>query len=145
MLGYVDASLDAEAFDHDGWLRTGDLGAIDRDGYVRITGRLKDVIIRNGENIGAAEVEELLRAHPDVADVAVLGVPDPRSGERVCAVVELVPGVGQPLGVDDVGSYLGDRGLRRHAWPERVETFEALPRTVAGKIDKHEIRERLDV
>jgi acyl-CoA synthetase (AMP-forming)/AMP-acid ligase II len=142
MLGYVDAALDGDAFDVEGWLRTGDLGAIDSDGYVRITGRLKDVIIRNGENVGTAEVEDLLRAHPDVADVAVLGVPDPRTGERVCAVVELVPGA-QQLDVDRVGRFLGDRGLRRQAWPERVERLDALPRTVAGKIDKPKIRERL--
>ena len=92
MLGYVDAALDADAFDEEGWLRTGDLGTIDAGGYVRITGRLKDVVIRNGENVGTAEVEDLLRGHPHVADAAVIGLPDPRTGERLCAVVELVPG-----------------------------------------------------
>jgi cyclohexanecarboxylate-CoA ligase len=134
MLGYVDPSLTADAFDDDGWLRTGDLGTLDEEGYVRITGRLKDVVIRNGENIGTAEVEELLRGHPHVADAAVFGVPDSRTGERVCAVVELVPGSPQ-LDLETVGVFLESRGLRRQAWPEQLETMEALPRTVAGKID----------
>jgi acyl-CoA synthetase (AMP-forming)/AMP-acid ligase II len=141
MLGYVDASLTADAFDGEGWLRTGDLGTIDAEGYVRITGRLKDVVIRNGENIGTAEVEELLRAHPHVADAAVIGLPDSRTGERVCAVLELVPAV-RPLDLDDIGAHLKGRGLRRQAWPEQLETMEALPRTVAGKIDTAALRAR---
>lgn len=142
MLGYVDASLDGDAFDDDGWLRTGDLGSVDRYGYVRITGRLKDVVIRNGENIGTAEVEDLLRAHPDVSDVAVVGMPDTRTGECLCAVIEPARGA-KSLGVQEVGSYLGETGLRRQAWPERVEIFETLPRTIAGKIDKGEVRRAL--
>jgi acyl-CoA synthetase (AMP-forming)/AMP-acid ligase II len=141
MLGYVDASLDADAFDDDGWLRTGDLGTIDPEGYVRITGRLKDVVIRNGENIGTAEVEELLRGHPDVADAAVLGLPDSRTGERVCAVLEMVPAMPR-LDLADVGAFLQSRGLRRQAWPEQLETMETLPRTVAGKIDTRQLRAR---
>ena len=91
-LGYVDSSLDAAAFDEDGWFRTGDLGFVGDDGRVRIEGRLKDVIIRNAENISASEMEELLLTHPAIADVAVVGVPDPRTGERVCAVVVAEPG-----------------------------------------------------
>ena len=90
--GYLDASLDAEAFDDDGYFRSGDLGIVDADGYVTITGRLKDVIIRHGENISAKEVEDLLYAHPAVADVAVIGLPDPKTGERACAVVALKEG-----------------------------------------------------
>ncbi len=141
MLGYVDPSLNAHAFDDEGWLRTGDLGTIDAEGYVRITGRLKDVVIRNGENIGTAEVEELLRGHPDVADAAVFGLPDSRTGERVCAVLELVPTAPQ-LDLDGVGTFLEGRGLRRQAWPEQLETMETLPRTVAGKIDTRQLRQR---
>jgi acyl-CoA synthetase (AMP-forming)/AMP-acid ligase II len=140
MLGYVDSSLDAEVFDAAGYLRTGDLGTIDVDGYVRITGRLKDVIIRKGENVATAEVEELLRSHPDVADAAVIGLPDEVAGERVCAVMELVPGA-SPLDVAEVGRFLKDQGLRPLAWPEQVEIVPALPRTVAGKIDKVSLRE----
>ena len=121
----------------------GDLGTIDEEGYVRITGRLKDVVIRNGENIGTAEVEELLRGHPHVADAAVFGLPDRRTGERVCAVVELVPGSPQ-LELDAVRVFLEGKGLRRQAWPERLETMGALPRTVAGKIDSRLLRERFD-
>ncbi len=85
MRGYLDASLDADAF-VDGWFRTGDLGVIDEQGYVRITGRLKDVIIRKGENVSAKEVEDLLFEHEKVADVAVIGLPDADRGELVCAV-----------------------------------------------------------
>ena len=82
MLGYVDAELDAHAFDADGFFRTGDLGTVDADGFVRITGRLKDIIIRKGENIAAKEVEDLLFTHPLVADVAVIGLPDAERGEE---------------------------------------------------------------
>ena len=86
--GYIDPPLDAAAFDEQGYFRTGDLGVSTPRGYVTITGRLKDVIIRKGENISAKEVEDLLYEHPMVANVAVIGLPDKRSGERVCAVVE---------------------------------------------------------
>ena len=93
-LGYLDAALDAAAFDEDGWFRTGDLGMLDAEGNLTITGRLKDVIIRKGENISAKEVEDLLFTHPKVADVAVIGLPDPASGERACAVVVTAEGRG---------------------------------------------------
>ena len=89
MRGYLDSSLDADAFDADGYLRTGDLGRLDGAGNVAITGRVKDIIIRNMENISAKEVEDLLFTHPAVADAAVIGLPDARTGERVCAVVVL--------------------------------------------------------
>ena len=91
-LGYVDASLDAAAFDDDGWFRSGDLGIIDADGNVTVTGRIKDIIIRNAENISALEIEDALYQHPAVADVAVVAAPDPRTGERVCAFVVAAPG-----------------------------------------------------
>jgi acyl-CoA synthetase (AMP-forming)/AMP-acid ligase II len=139
MLGYVDGSLDAAAFDEFGYFRTGDLGIIDGDGHVRITGRLKDVIVRNGENVGAAEVEDLLRTNASILDVAVIGLPDANTGERVCAVIELAHGE-RALDVGVVGEFLGQQGLRRQAWPEQVEIIGALPRTVAGKIDKAQLR-----
>jgi cyclohexanecarboxylate-CoA ligase len=135
MLGYVDARLEREAFDDDGYLRTGDLGTVDSSGYVRITGRLKDVVIRNGENVSTAEVEILLRAISDVADAAVIGLPDDRTGERVCAVLAMAPGRPQ-LQVSAVNRLLQESGLRRIAWPEQVECVASLPRTPAGKIDK---------
>jgi cyclohexanecarboxylate-CoA ligase len=144
MVGYVDASLDAGAFDERGFLRTGDLGTVDAAGFVTITGRLKDVVIRNGENISAAEVEELVRLHPGVADAVVIGLPDPRTGELVCAVLELQPGAEAP-DVESLGDHLGAHGLRRHAWPERVEVVGALPRTVAGKVDKAGLAARFAV
>jgi acyl-CoA synthetase (AMP-forming)/AMP-acid ligase II len=142
MLGYVNRELDAEVFDEEGFLRTGDLGIVDSDGFVRITGRLKDVVIRNGENVATAEVEDLLRAHPDVIDAAVIGLPDRRTGERVCAVIELTS-QSQPLNVELVGAYLKEAGLRRIAWPEQIEIVASLPRNVAGKVDKSALQQAL--
>ncbi|HWE67396.1 MAG TPA: AMP-binding protein [Acidimicrobiales bacterium] len=141
MIGYVDPLLNADAFDEDGFLRSGDLGLVDDDGYVTITGRLKDVVIRNGENISAAEVEELIRLHPHVVDAVVVGLPDERTGERLCAVVEQRAGR-EPLDVTRIGAHLQAHGLRRLAWPEQVELVPSLPRTVAGKVDKPELRAR---
>jgi acyl-CoA synthetase (AMP-forming)/AMP-acid ligase II len=139
MLGYVDDSLDAEAFDSEGYLKTGDLGSIDSDGYVRITGRMKDIVIRKGENIGTAEVEDLLRNHESISDAAVIGLADDLTGERVCAVLELAPQA-DLLDVRRVGEYLLSKGLRRNAWPEQVEIVPSLPRTTAGKVDKSQLR-----
>jgi acyl-CoA synthetase (AMP-forming)/AMP-acid ligase II len=139
--GYVDASLDPEAFDDAGFLRSGDLGVQDEDGYVRITGRVKDIIIRKGENISAAEVENLIYAHPAVADVAVIGVPDPAVGERCCAVV--VPAsADDPPDLSDLTAYLRQEGLMIQKLPERLELVDELPRNATGKILKHELRER---
>ncbi len=138
--GYLDPSLDADAFDADGYFRSGDLGIVDPDGYVTITGRLKDVIIRHGENISAKEVEDLLYAHPAVADVAVIGLPDPVTGERACAVVAVAPGAA--FGFDDMVAYLKGEGLRAQAIPEQLELLETVPRNPAGKILKHTLREQ---
>ena len=143
MMGYVDASLDAGAF-MDGWFRTGDLGVIDEQGFVRVTGRLKDIIIRNGENVSAKEVEDLLFAHPAVGDVAVIGLPDERTGERVCAVVCTAEGA-VPLSLADLRAYLETRGLRRQAVPEQVEHVDALPRNPAGKVTKQALQGRFAV
>ena len=139
--GYVDASLDREAFGADGFFRTGDLGRLDADGYLEITGRLKDVIIRKGENISAGEVEDLLYSHPKVADVAVIGLPDPKLGERCCAVVAPVH-TDDPLGLDEMLHFLEDRGLMRQKIPEQLECVVAVPRNASGKILKQELRER---
>jgi acyl-CoA synthetase (AMP-forming)/AMP-acid ligase II len=140
-VGYVDSSLDAPAF-VDGWLRTGDLGVIDADGYVRITGRLKDVIIRNGENISAQEVEDLLFTHPLVAEVAVVGVPDERTGERVCAFVTPADG-SKALGMGQMIAFLRELGLRSQAIPEQLEHVETLPRNPAGKVTKQVLKDRV--
>jgi cyclohexanecarboxylate-CoA ligase len=138
--GYLDPSLDAEAFDEEGYFRSGDLGIVDADGFVTITGRLKDVIIRHGENISAKEVEDLLYAHPAVADVAVVGLPDPRTGERACAVVAVVSGEFFDFAI--MGDYLQAKGLRTNAIPEQLELVELVPRNPAGKILKHQLREQ---
>jgi acyl-CoA synthetase (AMP-forming)/AMP-acid ligase II len=138
--GYLDPSLDAEAFDDEGYFRSGDLGMVDDEGYVTITGRLKDVIIRHGENISAKEVEDLLYAHPAVADVAVIGLPDPKTGERACAVVAVAEG--HEFDFATMGEYLRARGLRVNAVPEQLELVDVVPRNPAGKILKHTLRER---
>jgi len=139
--GYLDASLDAAAFDEQGFFRSGDLGKVDADGYVVITGRLKDVIIRKGENISAKEVEDLLYPHPKVADAAVIGIPDPAVGERCCAVVACRDPA-DPLGFGEMVAYLSERGLMRQKLPERLEIVDAVPRNPTGKILKHELRKR---
>jgi cyclohexanecarboxylate-CoA ligase len=137
--GYMDSSLDADAFDEEGYFRTGDLGMVDDDGYVTITGRLKDVIIRHGENISAKEVEDLLYLHPAVADVAVIGLPDARTGERACAVVALKEDA--QLNFVGMQEFLTDQGLRRQAIPEQLELVGAVPRNPSGKVMKHKLRE----
>ncbi len=138
MRGYKDAALDAEAFDEDGYFRTGDLGQVDAQGYVTITGRLKDIIIRKGENISAKEVEDLLFTHPRLADAAVIGLPDPEVGERCCAVV--VAKEGEKTDFDDVVGFLKDAGLTTYKLPERVEMLDVLPRNPAGKVLKADLR-----
>lgn len=137
--GYLDASLDAEAFDSDGFFRTGDLGCLDAEGYVAITGRLKDVIIRKGENISAREIEDLLYLHPKVADVAVIGLPDPAQGERCCAVVACR---GEALGFEEMVDFLKEQRLARQKLPEQLELVESVPRNASGKIEKRVLRER---
>jgi non-ribosomal peptide synthetase component E (peptide arylation enzyme) len=141
MRGYLDSSLDADVFTADGYLRTGDIGRFDEHGAVVITGRLKDVIIRKGENIPAKEVEDLLFTHPKVADVAVVGLRDPDSGERACAVVVTAAGE-QPIGFDEMTRHLLDAGLITRKLPEQLELVDALPRNPSGKILKFELQKR---
>jgi acyl-CoA synthetase (AMP-forming)/AMP-acid ligase II len=139
--GYLDESLNAAAFDRDGYFRTGDLGYLDADGYAVITGRLKDVIIRKGENISAKEVEDLLYQHPKIADVAVIGLPDPATGERCCAVVQCKD-ASAPLLFAEMAEFLKDKGLMVQKIPEQLELIDLVPRNATGKILKHELRER---
>lgn len=138
-LGYADATLDADAFDADGWLRTGDLGLIDADGNVRVTGRIKDAIIRNAENVSALEIENVLATHPAVADVAVIGVPDHSAGERVCAVV--VPASADGVLLESLVQHCQSSGLSRYKHPERLVIVDALPRNQFGKVIKKDLRE----
>src|SRR5438270_10278503 len=140
-LGYLDSSLDAEAFDEDGFFRTGDLGYQDPEGYVVITGRLKDVIIRKGENISAKEVEDLLYTHEKVADVAVIGLPDPSLGERCCAVVALQD-AGSSLEFQEMVDFLRGKGLMMQKIPEQLEIVATIPRNPSGKIVKHVLRDQ---
>lgn len=139
--GYVDESLEAAAFDEDGWFRTGDLGEVDRDGNIFITGRLKDVIIRNAENISANEIEDVLLRHPDIVDVAVIGLPDARRGELVCALV--VGRNGAVFDVPGLAAHCQSAGLAKYKCPEQVEVVQALPRNAMGKLLKQQLREQL--
>lgn len=140
--GYLDPAHTAEAFDADGFLRTGDLGRLTPSGHLVLTGRLKDVIIRKGENISAQEIEHLLAAHPAVADAAVVGLPDAERGELVCAVVEQPPGA-PALTLAEVVTYLRAQGLSVHKLPERLEVLPALPRNdTLRKVLKYRLRER---
>jgi acyl-CoA synthetase (AMP-forming)/AMP-acid ligase II len=142
MRGYLDEALNAGAFDEDGYLRTGDLGTLDVAGYLTITGRLKDVIIRKGETISARAIELELLTCPAVSDAVVVGLPHPRHGELACAVV--VPADGEkPPDLDAIVAHLRDRGLVPVQWPERLEIVPELPRTSTGKVLKDELRARL--
>ncbi|WP_128375067.1 class I adenylate-forming enzyme family protein [Streptomyces cavernae] len=140
--GYLDPAQTAEAFDADGFLITGDLGHVLDSGHLVLTGRLKDVIIRKGENISAKEIEDLLHRHPAVGDVAVIGLPDADRGERVCAVVEARPGA-PALTLDAVVAHLRAEGLSVHKLPEQLEVVDALPRNeTLRKVLKYKLRER---
>lgn len=137
MQGYVNSSLNGDAFDDDGWFRTGDLGHQDANGYVTITGRLKDVIIRKGENISALEVENLLYEHPKVTEVAVIGLPDADLGERCCAVVALDAQADGTLEFGEMVAFCKEKGLMNQKIPEQLEIVDALPRNNTGKVLKH--------
>ncbi|MBI2704507.1 MAG: AMP-binding protein [Actinobacteria bacterium] len=143
MLGYLDASLDAEAFDDEGYFRTGDLGVLNERNMLAITGRLKDVIIRKGENVSAKEVEDHLYKHPKVADVAVIGLPDGRSGERVCAVVAVKEGEGE-LDFIEMVEFLKTEGLMVQKIPEQLEHEAVIPRNPAGKILKRDLQAKYE-
>lgn len=138
LLGYRHPEDDAESFDAAGFFRTGDLGRWIDDRYLVVTGRAKDVIIRNGENISATEVEDLLAGHPDIAEIAVVGLPDRRTGERACAVI--VPAGAARPGVDDLLALLQSKGVAKFKAPEQVVIWDALPKNDAGKVLKHRIR-----
>ena len=127
--------------DDDGWFTTGDLARMDKDGYIRITGRAKDVVIRGGENIPVVEVENLLYRYPGIAEVSLVGCPDERLGERVCAYVILDENTND-LTLDDVTNYLMEQGLSKSYLPEYLEVVEAMPRTASGKIQKFKLREQ---
>ena len=137
-VGYFNRP-DAYQVDEDLWFDTGDNARMDADGYVRITGRSRDIIIRGGENVPVVEVENLLYRHADIVDAAVIGLPDPRLGERGCAVVTLRDGAGMTL--DGMVAWLSGHQLARNYWPERLEVIDEFPRTPSGKIQKFKLKE----
>lgn len=140
MLGYTDPAADLAAHLPDGWFRTGDLGRLGSGGVLTVTGRLKELVIRGGVNISVGEVEAALARHPAVADVAVVGVPDPRLGERLLAVVVPVPGSGVDLG--ELRRHCEALGIARIKSPERLQIVEALPRGATGKVRRGVLTEQ---
>ncbi|HWE91915.1 MAG TPA: AMP-binding protein [Pseudonocardiaceae bacterium] len=141
MLAYYRDTEQTEAlFTPEGYSRSGDLGVMDGDGYVRVTGRLKDIVIRGGLNISARELEDLLIEHPLVGGIAIVGMPDDRLGEKVCAYV--VPAdADHPPTLDDITGYLRERRVATPKLPERLELVEQLPITATGKVQKYLLRE----
>ena len=141
MLGYWDdAEKTAEAIDPDGWMHTGDLGTIDAEGYGNIVGRIKDMVIRGGENIYPREIEEFLYTHPKVADVTVVGLPDPKMGEELCAWVRLAPG--ESADEDEIRDFCRGQ-IAHYKIPRYVRFVDEFPMTVTGKIQKFVIRDRM--
>ncbi len=141
-LCYVGApELDARYRTPDGWVRTGDLGYLDAESVLHVVGRLKDIVIRGGANISPAEVERELTAHPQVRDVACVGVPDPLMGERLAACV-VARGAHAPT-LASLGEHLTGRGLERRKHPEQLLVVPELPLTAAGKPDRAALRRRL--
>jgi cyclohexanecarboxylate-CoA ligase len=141
-VGYTDPAANTAAFDGDGWFRTGDLGVLRPDGHLRLTGRLKDVIIRKGENISARELEDVLFSHPKIAEVAVIGLPDRDRGELVCAVVELTT-PGDLLTFEEMAAWCRDAGMMTQKVPERLEIVDVLPRNESlNKVLKFKLREQ---
>ncbi len=138
--GYTDPALDADALDADGFFRTGDLGRLRADGHLVVTGRLKDVIVRKGENISAKEIEDLLYTHPKIEDVAVIGIPDRERGERVVAVVQGAPG-SEPLTFEELVAFCRDAKLMTQKIPEQLELRDEMPRAATGKIVKTKLRD----
>ena len=141
LVGYHRIEDEAAAFDAEGYFRTGDLGHFIDDAYLVISGRAKDIIIRNGENIAPKEIEDLLAAHPAVVEIAIVGLPDARTGECACAIV--VPRADVVPDLADLNGFLRSAGVARFKWPERLELWDALPKNATGKVVKHEIRATL--
>ena len=140
MLGYWDdPEKTAEAIDADGWMHTGDLAEMREDGYCNIVGRIKDMVIRGGENIYPREIEEFLYTHPDIEDVQVIGVPDEKYGEELCAWIKLRDGA-EPLDADAVRAFATGR-LAHYKIPRYVMLVDEFPMTVTGKIRKVQMRE----
>jgi acyl-CoA synthetase (AMP-forming)/AMP-acid ligase II len=141
MLGYLREQDNGAAYDAEGFFRTGDLGKMQPDGALVVTGRKKDLIIRGGENLSAKEIEDVLHEHPEVQEVAVVAMPHPRLGEAVCAFV--VPKPGKIPRLASLIDFLAVRGLARQKFPEHLEVVDTLPRTASGKVQKFILREEI--
>jgi len=140
--GYTDPGLTQRAVSADGWYRTGDVGVLDEDGYLTITDRVSDIIIRGGTNISAAEIEEVLMTMPTIAECAVVASPDDRLGEHALAVLRLRPDA-PAVDLAAVQSHLGTAGLAKQKWVEEVRIVDEFPRTPSGKIRKFVLRDEL--
>ncbi|HEY9311487.1 AMP-binding protein [Williamsia sp.] len=138
-IGYTDPELTERSFDADGWYRTGDVGVIDEDGYLTITDRKADFIIRGGENISALEVEEVLMGLPAVAEAVVVAAPDARLGEHAAGVLRLKSGHSMPT-MDEVRAHCDRIGLAKQKWPEELHQTDEFPRTASGKVQKFQVR-----
>jgi cyclohexanecarboxylate-CoA ligase len=137
-VGYLKKP-EAYGLDSDGWFDTGDIAVMDDDGYIRITSRAKDIIIRGGENVPVVEIEELLYRHPSIVDAAVVAMPDERLGEKGCAFVSLHPKC--TFSFEDMREFFQQERLSKHYWPERLEVVKEFPRTPSGKIQKFVLRD----
>jgi cyclohexanecarboxylate-CoA ligase len=140
-VGYLRPEHAADAFTADGWFRSGDLACADEAGFLSIRGRSKDIVLRGGENISVTEVEELLFEHPDVAEVAVVAMPDPVMVERACAFV--VPASGSKPTLADLSAYLDGLQIAKQKHPERLELVDELPKTQSGKVQKYLLRQEI--
>jgi acyl-CoA synthetase (AMP-forming)/AMP-acid ligase II len=138
--GYTDPALTSRAVDAQGWYATGDIGVLDDDGYLTVTDRKKDIIIRGGENISPAEVEQVLARLPGVAEIAVVAIPDDRYGEKGCAVIRLSPG-NPTFGLERIAAAAEAAGLARQKWPEKLVFVQDFPRTASGKVQKRLLRQ----
>ena len=139
MLGYWEQQDKTDEVLVDGWMHTGDIAVMDDDGYVQITGRIKDMVIRGGENVYPREIEEFLYTHPDILDAQVIGVPDERYGEELCVWVKLRPGA-EPLTAEGIREFATGK-LARYKIPRYVLLVDEFPMTVTGKIQKFKMRE----
>jgi acyl-CoA synthetase (AMP-forming)/AMP-acid ligase II len=135
---YRNRDANAQSFSDDGWFHTGDQGVIDEEGYLRIVGRKKEMLIRGGANIYPREIEEVLYQHPKVGDAAIVGLPDPRLGERVCACI--VPKAGETITFEELTDFLRDK-IATYKLPEFMEVLADLPRTPTGKVQKGPLRD----